>query len=152
MSSETLDRDYEGRLLALHRHAQQLASATTLDEIINHTLDAMDLGLGFSSADFSIVDAGKRCLHQRGRRGSAPLFSELPLDGPGILVKAANTGKTILIADTRSEAAYVDDQGRAGKQASPVKLSELAVPVMLDDSVVVVLNVENERPGAFTDV
>ncbi|MGA2791781.1 MAG: PAS domain S-box protein [Candidatus Bathyarchaeia archaeon] len=152
MSSEKLDRDYEGKLLALHHHAQQLATATTMDEIMNHTLDAMELSLGFSSADFSIVDAGKRCLHLRGRRGSSPSFSELPLDGPGISVKTANTGKTILIVDARGEDAYVDDEGRAGKEATPVKLSELAVPVILDDAVVVVLNVESDRPSAFTNV
>jgi PAS domain S-box-containing protein len=142
----------EGKLLALHSHAQQLASARTVDEVIKHTLDAMEFTLGFSSADFSLVDEERRCLIMKGKRGEKPCsFSKLPLDGHGVTVKVANTGKTIRLSDTRKEDAYVDDEGHVGKDASPAKLSELAVPVMMDDKVVAVLNVESTRLNAFTD-
>jgi PAS domain S-box-containing protein len=141
-----------GKLLALHSLAQQLESTKTVDEVIKHTLDAMEFTLGFSSADFEFVDEERRCLLVTGKRGAKPFsFSKLPLDGPGVTVKAANTRKTIRLPDTRIEKEYVDDEGRAGKEASPTKLSELAVPVMMNDKVVAVLNVESTRLSAFTD-
>ena len=143
--------EYEEKLIALHRHASQLSSATNVDEVVKYTLDAMEFTLGFSSANFSLVDAERRCLRFKGKRGTAPSFSDLPLDGPGVTVKAANTGRTVTVSDTRREEAYVDDEGRAGKEASPAKLSELAVPVVIDETVVAVLNVENNLPNAFVD-
>jgi PAS domain S-box-containing protein len=143
--------EYEEKLMALHRHASQLSSATNVDDIAKHTLDAMEFILGFSSADFSLVDTEKRCLRFKGKRGTSPSFSELPLDGPGFTVLAANTGRTVSVSDTRKEEGYVDDEGRAGKEASPTKLSELAVPVVIDRTVVAVLNVENSLPKAFVD-
>ncbi len=143
--------EYEEKLMALHRHASQLSAATNVDEVVKYTLDAMEFTLGFSSADFSLVDADRRCLCFKGKRGTTPSFLELPLDGPGVTVMAANTGRTVTVSDTRRKEAYVDDEGRAGKEASPAKLSELAVPVVIDETVVAVLNVENNLPNAFVD-
>jgi len=143
--------EYEEKLMALHRHASQLSSATNVDEVVKYTLDAIEFTLGFSSADFSLVDAERRCLRFKGKRGTATSFLELPLGGHGVTVKVANTGRTVTVSDTRREEAYVDDEGRAGKEASPAKLSELAVPVVIDETVVAVLNVENNLPNAFVD-
>jgi len=46
------------RLRSLHQYALRLASANTLDEIVNHTLDTLQFNLGFDSADFDMIENG----------------------------------------------------------------------------------------------
>jgi len=142
---------YEGKLIALHKHAQQLASATSLDEIIGYTLDAIESPLGAELADFYVVDTEKECLRLVMSRGRSPSFSELSLRGPGFTVKAANSQQTVRISDIRKEAGYVDDAGRSGKAVSTALLSELAVPVIVEGKTVAVLNVESSQLNAFND-
>ena len=79
------------KLTALHKHAQQLASATSIDEIIKYTLDAIESPLGVELADFYVVDTEKESLRLVGLRGWSPSFSELSLRGPGFTVMAANS-------------------------------------------------------------
>lgn len=132
----------------LHSHALQLNAAPTLEEITEYTLNAMQSALGFDFADILFVEQG--CLRIKGSRGIRATFLELPLDGKGVVVKAARKKATIRISDVRKELAYVDRKGFnwAGR---PTMLSELAVPVILDREPLVVLNVESKRLNAFTD-
>ena len=134
--------------MALHRHASQLSTATSVDEIVRYTLDAMQFALGFDLADMLIVEDKK--LRIMGSRGMAISFSELPMDGPGITVKAANAKKTLRIPDIRLDEAYMDHMGRVGSEARGL-LSELAVPVITEYEVAAVLNVDSHRLNAFTE-
>jgi len=143
--------NYEGKLIALHKHAQQLASATSLDEIIKYTLDAIESPLGVELADFYVVDTEKECLRLVGLRGWSPSFSELSLRGPGFTVMAANSQQTVRIPDISKEEGYVDSAGRSGKEVSTTRLSELAVPVIVEGKTVAVLNVESSQLNAFND-
>jgi len=139
---------YEERLRALHKHAVQLSAAMNIRQIAEYTLDAMEFGLGFDYADIRLVESGwLRC---KEARGMEIVYADLRLDGPGVTVKAANSKKTVRVPDTRKEPAYVD-RIRADPKASPTMLSELAVPVMVDDDTVAVLNVESRQPNAITD-
>ena len=45
----------------------------------------------------------------------------------------------------------MDDARLAGNQASPTRLSESSVPIVVEGEAVAVLNVESRRLGAFTD-
>jgi signal transduction histidine kinase len=67
-----------------------------------------------------------------------------------VTVKAANSKKTVRVPDTRKEPSYVD-RIRADWKRPPTMLSELAVPVIVDDDTIAVLNVENTQPNAITD-
>ena len=144
-------QDSEGKLIALHKYAQQLASATSLDEIIKYTLDAIESPLGVELADFYVVDTEKECLRLVGLRGWSPSFSELSLRGPGFTVIAANSQRTVRIPDIRKEEGYVDAAGRSGKAVSTTRLSELAVPVIAEGKTVALLNVESSQFNAFND-
>jgi PAS domain S-box-containing protein len=137
--------------MALHKHARQLSSATSLDEIIRYTLDAIESPLGVELADFYVVDTEKKCLRLAGLRGWSPSFSELSLRGPGFTVMAANTQQTVRIPDIRKEDGYVDAAGRSGKAISTTRLSELTVPVIVEGKTVAVLNVESSQLNAFND-
>lgn len=139
---------YEERLVALHRHALQLSVATSTDEIAKYTLDAMEFALGFDCADLRVVKEGwLRC---KGARGMEMVYADLPLDGLGVTVKAANSKKTVRVPDTRKERSYVD-RIRADWKNSPTMLSELAVPVIVENAAVAVLNVESAQSNAITD-
>ncbi|MGA8905677.1 MAG: hypothetical protein WB661_11800, partial [Candidatus Bathyarchaeia archaeon] len=100
---------YEGKLLVLHKHALQLSSATSLEQIVRFTLDAMEVALGFDFADILFVEGG--CLRVKGNRGMDVTFPELPLTGRGLTVRAARKKASIRIPDTRKEDAYVDRLG-----------------------------------------
>ena len=134
----------ENKQVALHRHATRLNSASTIDEVVKNTLDAMELTLGFDHADFALVE--DRFVRIKGSKGMPVWPSELPLDGPSVVVKAANTGRTFRVPDTRKEPAFVE------ARAEPLGiLSELTVPVLAGDQTVAVLNVESTRLHAFTE-
>lgn len=127
------------KLLALHEYVARLSSTTSVEDVYNHTLDAMNLALGFSHADFSMVEGS--WLRTKAQRGIESAYSDMRLDGPGVIVKAASQKKAIYVPDTRKEAAYV--------HARRDMLSELAVPVILDNQTVGVLNVESTKLDGF---
>jgi PAS domain S-box-containing protein len=139
---------YEEKLLALHNHALLLDRARDPDEVVRYTLDAMEHSLKFTTIDVLVADDGY--LHRKGSRGKPASLLKMPLTGPGVIVKAANTKKTMRIADTRKEEAYVGRDGRIGKEIVQRNMSELAVPVIIDGTVVAVLNAENEAINAFS--
>jgi PAS domain S-box-containing protein len=140
----------EEKLRTLHKHATQLSLTNTIDEIVRSTLDAMESTLGFDHACFGIVD--KEVLHIRESRGMHVSASEFPLDGPGVMVKAANTKRTLRIADTRKEPVFVDASTVDAREGPRHMLSELVVPVLMDGKAVAVLNVESTQLDAFTEV
>jgi signal transduction histidine kinase len=137
----------EERSRALSLHGGKLNTAKTLDEVFEWTLDAMEKTLGFSHASFLTVRNGMLNFDlQRGYK--APIGFTLPLDGSkgGMTVKAAATRKTVLSSDVSKEKDYVH-----GNSAAPPAKSELAVPVIAEDEVLGVLNVESEQLDAFDE-
>jgi PAS domain S-box-containing protein len=146
----TEHRKMEEKLGVLHRHAIELNAANSVDEISNHTLAAIEYTLGFRYAEFEIVEDGVvRIKNARGLPSSLP---PLPLSGPGVIVKAAKTKRTLRIPDTRKEPAFVDT-GAVDEEGRPmVMLSELAVPVIVDGEAAAVINVESHLVNAFTEM
>jgi len=138
------------KLEALHRHSIQLNTAETIDEVANHTLDAMEFTLGFDLADFCTVEGAY--IFVKGSRGMPVSPLKWPLDGSGIVAKTANTRKTVIVSDVRKEPAFVDARKLTSRQEAPPTLSELAVPVLVDGKVAAVLNMESSRLNAFTEV
>jgi len=137
--------NFYARLSALQKYAQKLGSANSLDDIVNHTLDAIQYTLGFDYTDFVI--AKENSLRIAGFRGPEPGISELDFDGKGVTVRVFKTGKTIMLRNTQHEPDYVDFK-RKGKETT--MLSELVVPVIVDEKVVAELDVERQTLSAFT--
>jgi len=137
---------YEEKLTALHRHAYQLGVAQSVDEITKCTLDAAEFALEFDWAEFCTVEENQ--LRLREIRGGKSALAVMPIEGPGIVTKAAKTKSTILVNDTLKDADYVDHAGY-GWKGPPSTLSELAVPVLVDAEAVAVLNVESKQLNAF---
>ncbi len=134
---------FEESLSALNIYSQNLNMAENIEEIYRLTLDAMEKTLGFEHASFMIKD--KDMLWVADQRGYPESLSiKLPLsDERGITAKAAKTGRTILITDTKMEKAYVEGM--------PDIRSELAVPSKIGHKVLGVLNVESKKLNAFDE-
>jgi len=144
--TRTLVEDEE-RSSALNLHGGKVNAAKTLDQVYEWTLDAMEKVLGFSHASFLIVkNGGLHSGHQRGYQ--APVGFELPLDGSqgGVTVRAAVTRKTVLLPDVSKDKLYVH-----WGTGAPAARSELAVPVVAEDEVLGVLNVESGELNAFDE-
>ena len=131
---------YRESLTALHSHAVMLASAETMDEIINLTLDAMEEALEFQYFSFLTVKEGSLLINSR-LAGSQGLI--LPLDGSGLTVRAANTQESVMVNDTRLNSDYHEGNVKS--------LSELDVPIIIAGETVGVLNVEGKLPNMFTE-
>lgn len=133
---------YQERLSALNLYGGKLNTASDLQQVYELTLDAMEKTLGFEDATFMIVE--KSNLKVVCHRGIVkPILTKLPLNGKGITVKIANTGKPILVPDVKKDKDYVE--GVLGIR------SELAVPIVAEDKVLGVLDVESRELGAFDE-
>lgn len=132
----------EEKLAALHESALVLSKNLDKASLIKSIITAMEHSLGFQRGGYFEVD-GNYLVEAGVSTGIIARHVKFPLDGPGITVRAAVTGKTQLIADTRLELAYLD----LGSHS----LSELSVPIMVDGKVVAVLNVEGVEPNAFDE-
>ena len=139
--------EYERKLGALHLHASKLSSARNVDEIVTYTLDAMEFSLGFSLIEFCLVEDG--FIRFKETRGTSLKARDLSLDGPGVTVQAAKRKVSMRIGDTRTEPEYV---GYFDEEQSPHDmLSEIAVPIIVDNETVAVLNAESGAVDAFSE-
>jgi len=142
--SSTISRiRYEQKLKGLHRHSFQLVKAEDLDEVYNITYDVLEDILNFPIIDIIIVKKGMLIDKFSMDKKDDPV--SIPVSGPGITARAARTGKPQLVNDTRLDEDYV--KGARGWTA----LSELAVPVKVEDEVSAVLNMESHEANAFSE-
>jgi len=137
-------REYQTKLSALHSHSIELLDAKTEGEVAESTFNAIERVLGYNYLGFAFVE-GDRIVY-RYTRGDTSVY-EMPLDGPGLTIRAVKTGETQHVPDTRKDADYVS--GRP--EGDPESLSELDVPVKIDGRTVAVLNVESDLLDAFTE-
>jgi len=136
-------KHFEERLSAMHTYAKSLNRAETLKVIYQLTLDATEKILGFEFADILIIKGKMLCLVTH-RGPSKNLSLKLPLDGDkGITVRAARTGKPVLVPDISKEKAYVE--------SAEEMCSELVVPIKIGNKVLGVLNVESKKLAAFDE-
>ncbi len=144
-------RDAE-RLDALHRYSLSLSLANSMDEIANETLSIMKSSFNCSIGDFQVINEGYLDTfdHFNSRISEKELIGHdrrMLLTGKGITTKAAREEKTILVNDLRPNQDYVSG-------ISERSMSELAVPIIIKNKAMGVLNVESILLNAynFTDV
>jgi PAS domain S-box-containing protein len=136
---------YEKRLEALHRHAHELVFVSSLQEIADTTLRITGEVLGFPRGDFSIIEDGVvRPISIKGI--NIDDNKDLPVDGPGVTVRAFRTGEPQLVRDTREDGDYLP----AYIDGETTSLSELVVPVIIEGVVEAVINLESEEVDSFT--
>ena len=140
---------------AAMREARSLADAShalltrTADRgvLLDQILDALAQHFGHEACSLLLVDQERGVLVQNGRRGLwwSPVdpVSVIPLDAPGLISLAARTGRVVNVPDVASEPEYV--------VGWPDARSELVVPLVLDDRVVGVFDLQSGHPRAFSE-
>lgn len=131
----------EDRLNAIYQQATMLGTASTTQEISETTLDIMESVFEYHTITFHVVE-GKR-LVLMGTRGAPAMEMNMPLTGPGITTKSARESQSILVSDVSECSDFV----RGATDAS----SELAVPAVLNDETIAVLNVESMERNGFNE-
>jgi PAS domain S-box-containing protein len=133
----------EERLSALNSYSRKLNVAKSLDRIYGLALDAVETSLGFKYSSFEVVEKDTLRIARHRGYASLPNSLKLPLrrKKSGIVGKAVDARRPILVSDVRKDKDYVE--------GNPDTMSELAVPVIADSEVFGVLNVESEDLNAF---
>ena len=133
------------RLAALHNCTIRLASADSIEEIAKQTLDSIEEIFNFQFGDFSVLEAGRMIpVHFKGLTYEE--FMILDLDGPGVIARAARTGESQLVHDTRVDEDYLS----TFINGTITSLSELAVPIKSNGNVIGVINLESPVLDGFS--
>ena len=137
---------------AAMREARSLADAShalltrTADRrvLLDQILDALAQHFAHEACSLLLVEQEPPVLVRIGRRGwSCSPVDVIPLDAAGLISLAARTGRIVNTPDVAKAPDYVEGWRDAR--------SELAVPLILDDRVVGVFDLQSGRPNAFSD-
>jgi PAS domain S-box-containing protein len=137
-------RSHEAKLEALLGHAAAMSQAETMEEIANITYDTVYQTIGFNRLSVGLV-IGDALVHRYRWGINSDGEFIMPLDGPGVTVKAVNEKKTQRIGDVLQDSDFIDGA------TAHITRSELAVPVIVEGKAVAVLNIESPIIDAFDD-
>ena len=131
-------------LRTLAHLSQEFSSILSLDELLGKIAATIRALINYDAFSILLVDAEKRVLRHR---FSVRYDQRLDLDniplGKGITGAAAESREAVRVVDTAQDPRYI---------ASHADIrSELAVPLIVQDRVVGVLDVESDRFGYFTE-
>jgi signal transduction histidine kinase len=148
----TGDRRYEETLVSLHNFAKILSECRSLEEVYATTIDAMEKTLNFERVDILMIEG--ETLKQVAAHETLPKGIELPLEGPGVTVKAVHEKRSILVNDVNQNDDYLfvlDPATGEPDRRYALSCSELVSPILIDGRAVGVLNVESLHLDAFTE-
>ncbi len=137
------ERSLKTKFAALNRSAVEFSKAKSAEAVYAMALRTIEESLGYSRCGIGVV-CGDAIRYHNHRGQDVAEGCALPLDGPGITVRAVKLKATQFFPDVRLDKDYVAP--RSEGQAR----SELVVPVIVDGEVKAVINVEDGRPNAFT--
>jgi sigma-B regulation protein RsbU (phosphoserine phosphatase) len=135
----------QNRTLRVLAHlSQEFSSILDLDELLRKIAKTIRALISYDSFSIMLLDADRRVLRHRfsERYDQRVDLDNVPL-GKGITGAAAESREPIRVNDTLSDPRYI--------ASHPEIRSEVAVPLMVQDRVVGVLDLESERIGYFTD-
>jgi signal transduction histidine kinase len=136
------------------REARSLADASRAlltrtadrDVLLTQILDALAANFGREACSLFLVERDRNVLvpfGQRGRWWSERKGREITLDAPGLIPLAARTGRTVNVPDVSRDPDYVVGWADAR--------SEVVVPLVLDEHVIGVFDLQSGEPAAFSD-
>jgi len=131
-------------LRTLAHLSQEFSSILALDELLDRIAKTVHALIDFDAFSIMLVDTEKRVLRHRfsQRYDERVNMDNVPL-GKGITGAAAESRTAVRVADTLADPRYI--------ASHPDIRSEMAIPLMLQDRVVGVMDLESERIGFFTE-
>ncbi|MCL4346300.1 MAG: GAF domain-containing sensor histidine kinase [Candidatus Thermoplasmatota archaeon] len=134
------------QLLSITHAVKRIFSASDLAELRSNAIRLITDELGFDNVSLWSVEENDilvpRNFLWRGRKEKELSSNDVLRFGVGIVGTVARTGKPLLANDVTAEPAYVDLIGSDTQ-------SEYAVPVMQDDRVIAVLDVQSNQKNSF---
>jgi phosphoserine phosphatase RsbU/P len=137
--------DRQNRTLRTLAHlSQEFSSILDLDELLGKIAATIRALINYDAFSIFLVDAERKVLRHRFsvRYDQRVTLDNIPL-GKGITGAAAESRETVLVVDTTQDPRYI--------ASHPEIRSEMAVPLIVQDRVVGVLDVESERIAYFTE-
>lgn len=135
-------KSFEDKLSFLNYFASTLSSAKSLEEVYEHVVDGLTKTLEFEYVMVIVVE--KNMLKIKTYRGLKPFINMIPLNAQkGLTVKAVKTRRTIISNDTWNDKDYIE--GVHGVR------SELCVPIIVNDIVYGVIDVQSKKVNAFSE-
>jgi sigma-B regulation protein RsbU (phosphoserine phosphatase) len=145
----------EEKYRLLLRISESISGTLDLDEILQHILDALGETVAYDAAGVFVLTreapmVGRSQSHQviagmatRGFPPPRPQDDPMLTLGQGIIGHVIRTGEGIVAPDVRLDRYYVE--GR------PATLSEVAVPIVLQQRTIGALNLESDSLGAYSE-
>ncbi len=124
--------------------SQEFSSILDLDELLGKIALTMHTLVAYDAFSILLVDPELKVLRHRfsQRYDQRVNLDNIPL-GKGITGAAAESREIVRVADTLADPRYI--------ASHPEIRSEIAVPLIVQDRVVGVMNLESERMGYFTE-
>jgi PAS domain S-box-containing protein len=144
---DTLD-DYTAILSVLNRQNNLLFATlsrfTTIDDLCRSIADTVVSSFGKTDCGVMLIDPEQEILVRYSRAGDYNVRADgvLPLTGKGLVAEAARTGEIVYSPDVDADERYVANE--------PQTRSELVIPLKTLSGVLGVLDLQSERPGAFS--
>ena len=132
-------------LLLLNEIARELTSILNLDELLKRIAELLNRLIDYQMFSILLVDqTGQKLQHRFSQRFEERLHlkHEIPM-GRGVVGHAAQAKEAVLVPDVAKSSLYIE--------SNPETRSELAVPLIYQERVIGVLDLEHTRRGYFTE-
>jgi sigma-B regulation protein RsbU (phosphoserine phosphatase) len=132
-------------LLLLNEIARELTSILNLDELLKRVAESLNRLIDYQMFSILLLDpTGEKLQHRFAQRFEERLHlkHDIPL-GRGVVGYAAQMKEAVLVPDVAKSERYI--------ATNPETRSELAVPLIYQEKVIGVLDMENTKRGYFTD-
>ena len=132
-------------LLLLNEIARELTSILKLDDLFKRIGELLSRLIDYQMFSILLLDsAGEKLQHRFSLRfqENIQLKHDIPI-GKGVVGYAAEQKQSALVRDVKKDPRYIE--------SNPETRSELAVPLIYQDKVIGVLDLEHTRRGFFTE-
>ncbi|MGB9586015.1 MAG: GAF domain-containing protein, partial [Anaerolineales bacterium] len=127
------------QMVLLQKFSQSFVQRLELQDLLKTMVDELVQNFGYPTVEIYL--AQNNSLELRAVHGGNPNLEILPKDR-GLIGKAVRQKQALFVTDVTQEPEYIPD--------IPDTVSELVVPIIHDDTVVGVINIETNRPGQIT--
>jgi sigma-B regulation protein RsbU (phosphoserine phosphatase) len=132
-------------LLLLNEIARELSSILNLDELLKRVAELLNRLIDYQMFSILLLDqSGEKLQHRFAQRFEERLHikHDIPL-GRGVVGYAAQVKEAVLVPDVSKSSIYIE--------GNPETRSELAVPLIYQEKVIGVLDLEHTKRGYFTE-
>lgn len=121
-----------------------LSSYNSLNEMCRHIAETVVSSFGKTDCGVLLVDENGTMLRRYARAGEFRVraFGDMPLAGSGLVPEAARQAEMIYAPDVTQDPRYIANE--------PDTRSELVVPLVVNDWVLGVLDLQSNQPNAFS--